>query len=296
MAVEDAQKRIKALRKKIGQIAKLKEKSELSPEEAQKVASEPTLLAEIGALERGEEFTPEEAPATPEAAPAVQEEPPEAAQQEVSVGDGQGGDEPIGEEQPEDDGPRAPSIPPAEAEKRVKALKKKLGQIQKLKDRGTEFTPEEAEKVNGEAAFAAEALELEIGLLEPEPQKAARVLQKKLDQVSKLRTKDKAALTPPEREKVSKEKALKGELDALLANRPVYREARTDTGHSDKVKAAVPAKQADATVGQGEGNLDPSEYAMIAQALRQSEEPDPDGFVQKSSKKANKKTKSQGDE
>mmetsp|Transcript_55711 Transcript_55711/g.158178 ORF Transcript_55711/g.158178 Transcript_55711/m.158178 type:complete len:295 (+) Transcript_55711:66-950(+) len=294
MAGEDAQKRIRALRKKVAQITKLKEKSELSAEETQKVASEPALLAEISAIERGEEFIPE-ADAAPEA-PAVQEEPPEATQQEEeSTGDRQGGDEPGGEDQPEDDKP-VPSLPPAEAEKRIKTLKKKLGQIQKLKERGTELSQEEAEKVGCEGAFVAEALELETGLLEPEAQKTARALQKKLDQISKLRSKDKAALTPAEREKVSKENALKEELDALLAARPVRREAHADMGHSDKVKAAAPAKQANATVNQDENNLDPGEYAMSAQATRQEEEADPDGFVQKSSKKANKKTKSQGDE
>merc|ERR1719330_1288633 len=99
--VADIQKRLRALRKKLVQIEKLKEKSELSPEETAKVASEGELLAEVGALERGEEYHPAPpAPPPAEEAPAAAEEAaPEAAEE-------QGAEEP--EQTPEPEKPEAP--------------------------------------------------------------------------------------------------------------------------------------------------------------------------------------------
>jgi len=225
MAETNTTKRIRALNKKLAQIAKLKERGgELTAEETQKVASEAQLLAELRALERGEEYTPEpekEAPPVVEAAETQgpkQEEPQTApADEEV---------EPPTEAHSK---PPPASLAPADAEKKIKALKKKLGQIQKLKEKGGKLQPEEAEKVSAERGFIIEVMELEISLLEPEAHKNAMGLQKKLEQIGKLKKKS-GQLSAPEREKVSKEKAIKQELESILASRPVYREPKESNG------------------------------------------------------------------
>lgn len=222
MAETDTSKRIRALNKKLAQISKLKEKGgELTAEESQKVASEAQLLAEVGALERGEEFHPpepeKEAPPVVEAAPKQEEAQPAPADEEV---------EPPTEAHSK---PPPASLAPADAEKKIKALKKKLGQIQKLKEKGGKLSPEEAEKVSAEAGFLMEVMELEIGLLEPEAHKHAHGLQKKLEQIGKLKKKT-GQLSAPEREKISKEKAMKQELESILASRPVYREPKESNG------------------------------------------------------------------
>mmetsp|Transcript_29548 Transcript_29548/g.78995 ORF Transcript_29548/g.78995 Transcript_29548/m.78995 type:complete len:338 (+) Transcript_29548:66-1079(+) len=75
----ESQKRIKALRKKLSQIEKLKEKEAdtLTPEEAAKIEGEAKILSEIVAIERGEAMpraVVQEAPA-----PAVEKEAPALA-------------------------------------------------------------------------------------------------------------------------------------------------------------------------------------------------------------------------
>lgn len=230
MAMIDAetQKRIKALRKKVAQIDKLKEKSGLSPEETEKVASEPAILKEIWALENGVPLEPE-VPAVKEE-PKVEEAPPPVAEPEVE------------QEEPEPAEP--PAMEPAEAEKRIKALKKKLVQIQKLKDRGGNFTPEELEKVASEPVIEGEVAMLEIGLLEPEAKKSAMALQKKLNEIKKLKAKG-GQLTSQEREKVSKLASVKREMDQLLAARPVFKQPEKEkpAAPAQVQKAQTPAQQ-----------------------------------------------------
>mmetsp|Transcript_91962 Transcript_91962/g.297588 ORF Transcript_91962/g.297588 Transcript_91962/m.297588 type:complete len:291 (+) Transcript_91962:72-944(+) len=284
MAEVEVQKRIRNLRKKLGQIAKLKEKDELSAEESQKVATEPALLAEVTALEKGEEFVPEPVP-PPAAAPA--EAACDGAGDGAEEAGGGGGDEAGPPEPPEK--PALPALEPAEAEKRIKALKKKLGQITKLKERGGNFTPEEAEKVASEGAFVAEVMELEISLLEPEAQKTAKALRKELDLIRKTKEK-KGQLSPQERGKVAKGPELKKELDALLAARPVYSQPAASNGASKKAPTAKAAPAAPLP-REEEGGLDPSEYAMISQALQEEDDVQEDGFVQKSSRKQKQKQK-----
>jgi|EP00927_Polykrikos_kofoidii_P014523 hypothetical protein len=220
----DVEKRIKALRKKLTQIDKLKSKDNFTPEEKDKIASEPKILAEISALERGEEFEPERfmvvvpavvAPEVPED-PKPQDPPPEI--REIA-------------EPPE---VVLPDISPVEAEKRIRALKKKLAQIHKLKERGGTFSKEENDKIDAEHDLNAEVENLEMNLLEPEAKKTAKAIHKKIDQISKLRKRG-GVLTLPEKEKLSKEAGLRKELAEILATRPVH-------------KDPTPAHQADALV------------------------------------------------
>jgi len=225
MAETDTAKRIRALNKKLAQIAKLKEKGgELTAEESQKVASEAQLLAELRALERGEEYNPEPEKEEPPVVEAAEIQEPKKEEPQTTPADEEV--EPQTEAQAK---PQLASLAPAEAEKKIKALKKKLGQIQKLKEKGGKLQPEEAEKVSAEAGFIMEVMELEISLLEPEAQKNAMGLQKKLEQISKLKKKS-GQLSAPEREKISKEKAMKQELESILASRPVYREPKESNG------------------------------------------------------------------
>jgi len=237
---EDSQKRIKALQKKVVQICKLKEKSGgLTPEETAKVESEAGILKEIRALEKGEVYNPTVAAPAPAAAPAaavpaaangVNGKSPAAVAQQRAVAV-----EPQGEEPEEVEAAPPPDLEPGEAEKRIKNLKKKLQQIQKLKERGGQFSPEEAEKISHESGFLGEVMDLEIGTLPAEAKKIAFGIKKKLDQIKKLKEKNKGSLTAPEKEKISKAKELQQELDKLLASRPVFKE--------DKPKAApAPAK------------------------------------------------------
>lgn len=218
----EVQKRIKALRKKLAQIEKLKEKSQLTPEEAEKVGSEKLVFKEVQALERGvplEEARAEAEPtparkvpqpaAEPAAPPALPAEVPtieEAALAQVP--------------EQEDHEPEPIQITdPIEAEKKIKNLKKKLAQIARLKEKDR-LTEEETAKVAAESAISAEVLELEIGLLEPDQRSTAKALQKKLKDIQKLKSKP-GQLTAPEREKVAKAAGFQRELDALLARRPV---------------------------------------------------------------------------
>jgi len=142
-SVADLEKRIRNLNKKLGQIQKLKEKDadSLDADARSKLESESALLAEVKALERQLKNggAPEPAPAAAKAAPAA------AAPQE----------------------PAAPAEPPAEPvdkEKRVKQIRKKLAQIEKLKEKGgSELDSEALSKVNAEAELMAELAALEGG-------------------------------------------------------------------------------------------------------------------------------------
>jgi len=128
------EKRLRTLRKKIAQIEKLKARGgDFTPEESEKLSSEADTLAEIAALEKGETWAQPERAAPPEPEP-------------VQV--------PVPEPTPAPAPAPAPTTAeeitdPADAEKKIKALKKKLVQIAKLKEK-SELSPEEAEKVASE--------------------------------------------------------------------------------------------------------------------------------------------------
>jgi len=225
MADADAQKRIKALNKKLGQIAKLKEKDQLTQEETEKVSSGSNILKEIRALERGESLEQAHAPAAKPAAPAKQPEEvspsaqsdegasPQAASETEAVREAPAA-APVEEEAAAEE--EKPQLEPAEAEKRIKAVRKKLAQIEKLQEKGPNLLPEEKEKVSRKAGFEAEIRELELNLLDPEERKNAFTIQKKLDQIRKLKEKG-GQLNAQEREKVNKQAALKKELDEIMA-------------------------------------------------------------------------------
>jgi len=171
MADGDAavQKRLKALRKKLAQIEKLEGKGgSLSPEEAEKVSAKADIEAEITVLEaKGDEPEPTSAPAptpAPKATPVV------AAVPEVAA-------EPVKQPAPEEviSITEAPPVEEAPAEvvseqlqvggpealKRIKNLKKKLAQINKLKEKGGDLSVEEAEKVASEESILSEIAVLE---------------------------------------------------------------------------------------------------------------------------------------
>jgi len=171
MASIEVDKRIKALKKKLSQIQKLKEKDgKLTPEEAEKLASEANVLAELTGLENGEDVAhSSKEPPKENSSAGVQEDP----ESEEGAGD-------------QGNSPAQPEVPPAEAEKRIRALKKKLVQITKLKERGGPYSAEQEEKLTSEPKLIFECTELEINLLDPEAKKNARSIQKKLDQIKKL--------------------------------------------------------------------------------------------------------------
>mmetsp|Transcript_57840 Transcript_57840/g.134731 ORF Transcript_57840/g.134731 Transcript_57840/m.134731 type:complete len:627 (+) Transcript_57840:89-1969(+) len=243
---EDVLKRIKALRKKLSQIEKLKARGgQYTEEEATKIKGESKILAEIQALEKGEEVAAFDEAGGQEEAPPEAKPDPEDGEADVSAS-------------------KEPDLAPAEAEKRIRGLKKKLGQIQKLKERGGGYSKEESEKVSSEPSLLAECTELEIKLLEPEARKTARNLQKKLDQISKLRAKG-GQLTPQEREKVGKEASLKKEFAELLAARVPVKEPAAQVEQSPTPDAkAAPKAQAVA-----------QKQAPVAEVKPQPQQPQP---------------------
>jgi len=237
MASMEADKRMKALKKKLTQIQKLKEKQgKLTPEEAEKLSSEASILAELAGLENGEEVAHSSAgPPTNENSGGGVKEDPES-------------EEGAGEQE---NSPAQPEVPPAEAEKRIRALKKKLVQITKLKERGGKYSAEEEEKLAAEPKLIYESTELEINLLDPENKKNAKSIQKKLDQIKKLQER-KGQLSQQEKAKIAKDKPLKQELADILAARvPVKepKEAEPDKKpEPEKQKAISPPVQKTAPV------------------------------------------------
>mmetsp|Transcript_98451 Transcript_98451/g.195258 ORF Transcript_98451/g.195258 Transcript_98451/m.195258 type:complete len:661 (-) Transcript_98451:161-2143(-) len=157
MDAADAEKRLRTVRKKLQQIEKLKEKSgQLDEDARKKLESEPELQREAAALELqvgggGGSTTdvpppkaPEPPPPTKQAAKSKPKEvsaPPAKAQEAVPVS-----------------APRAPQAAPEaertgpslEQEKQIQKLKKKLGQIAKLKEKGGTLDPEAQQKLDSE--------------------------------------------------------------------------------------------------------------------------------------------------
>jgi len=197
----ESEKRIKAVKKKLGQIEKLKEKDpeELDAEATAKMASEKELKAELQALERGEAVARVEVPQAP-----VEKwlEPP----------------------------PKVPLVG-EEKEKRVKGLQKKLDQIQGLKEKEPSTLDADAKgKIANEGALRKELRELDGPSVEEakeeqdavqsdleaekhEIEKKIRALNKKLESVAKLKKLD--SLTAEEQAKVDQEATLAKEKTAL---------------------------------------------------------------------------------
>merc|ERR1711920_128113 len=149
------------------------------------VASEPSLRAEIAALERGEVYDPEKAPEVPET----------FSPQENRI------------ELPTD---------PAEVEKRVKNLKKKIQQIETLKEKGGVLDADAKAKIASHRKLVQEVAALERGDSEVvfdelvEAQKRMKAIKKKLDAIAKL--KESNNLDADGQAKLANEKALKKEL------------------------------------------------------------------------------------
>lgn len=143
-AHEEIEKRIRAVNKKLKQIKDLKEKSvdQLDDAAREKIASEPTLQKELAALEA--QKSGRAAPAAPAPAAAAVDAP----EPEVKV---------------EEEAPApAPALSDEEKEKRIKAIKKKISQIEKLKEKDLASLDAEAQaKVASEGELLAELARLE---------------------------------------------------------------------------------------------------------------------------------------
>jgi len=129
-------KKIKALNKKLQQIAALKGKGGLDPEAQAKVDREPLIKKQIACLKEGKDLPDENDDEEPPAPP------PEPAEGSKTV---------------------ALPADPAEREKRVKALKKKLAQITALKEKDGPLDKEAQEKVDSERTLLREVAALEAG-------------------------------------------------------------------------------------------------------------------------------------
>lgn len=133
---QQRQKKIKALNKKLQQIAALKEKGgELDADAQAKIGKEPLLRKQIEALKAGKE------------PPAHEDELPPKPKPIEMV-------EPEGVKLPEN---------AEERQKRVKVLKKKLSQIAALKAKGGSLDKEEQDKVASERLVVREIEALESG-------------------------------------------------------------------------------------------------------------------------------------
>lgn len=196
---DEAQKRMRNINKKLQQIAKLKEKgNELTPEELGKVRGEPKLLKELACLKNGEAYESD-------------------------------GEEPVS---------TFKGLPtdPAEVEKKVKALKKKLEQIDALKKKAKSgvLDADAKAKIDSEHMIKQEIAALEAGenkiefkeksldeqLQEHQEQKhelerRMKAIKKKLDQVATLKKKDEGSLDNDAKQKLAGEKDLKKELSEV---------------------------------------------------------------------------------
>eukprot|EP00927_Polykrikos_kofoidii_P077020 TRINITY_DN74012_c0_g1_i1.p1 TRINITY_DN74012_c0_g1~~TRINITY_DN74012_c0_g1_i1.p1 ORF type:complete len:646 (-),score=197.87 TRINITY_DN74012_c0_g1_i1:121-2004(-) len=181
MQSAECEKKIKAVKKKLGQIEKLKEKSssDLDAAAREKIESEATLRQELASLEA--EKWGDSAPAsepTPPPAPAKKAAPPPAQDQEETPEPASKGKSkkkavkeivPVEEAEPPKQvevavaAPAAPTGPSPEQEKRLKNLRKKIQQIDKLKGRSGTLDPEAQEKVASEAEILREIAALEKG-------------------------------------------------------------------------------------------------------------------------------------
>lgn len=171
----DVEKRMKTLKKKLGQIQKLQERGgNFNKEEEEKLLSETSLKDELASLESGNCVSNGSVPfecaargkvnsnIAPENALEVCTSKQGAQSQTASTPF----DPPKRGPQPEqteskvvDDAPIESK--PVDLAKRIRALKKKLDQIQKLKERGGKFTKEESDKLACEPILQEELAALE---------------------------------------------------------------------------------------------------------------------------------------
>eukprot|EP00933_Yihiella_yeosuensis_P076160 TRINITY_DN8579_c0_g4_i1.p1 TRINITY_DN8579_c0_g4~~TRINITY_DN8579_c0_g4_i1.p1 ORF type:complete len:256 (+),score=129.55 TRINITY_DN8579_c0_g4_i1:71-838(+) len=239
----EIEKRVKALNKKLKQIETLKEKDEASLDDAarEKVASEKALKQEVKSLEAqlksGAATAPKAAPKAAAAAGYAAAKAPVAAA-----------------------APAEPAAPAAaepqqlsdeDKAKRIKAINKKLRDIDRLREKGTENLDAEAKaKVAAEAALQNELAALEgragdvvvLGedgapandphrsmrskALEPPPpdiiiycddetEKRFKALQKKLRDIGKLREKPPEQLDKLQKDKLTQEEGLIKEIQDI---------------------------------------------------------------------------------
>lgn len=156
----ELEKRARALKKKLGQIQNLKEKddADLDASAREKMASEASILKELAEIDQelGGSSKPAPAPAQAAPKPAAKPEAKPAAKPAAAPAPAPAPAPALAAE--DEEGP-----PPAEAEKRIKALKKKLQQIEKLKNRGGDLDAEARQKVASEAEILREIDCLEKG-------------------------------------------------------------------------------------------------------------------------------------
>lgn len=175
--------KMKAINKKLQQIEKLKLKDGLDTEAAKKVASEPSLRKKLAALERGEDIADSD-----DEVEVKEQAKPQQAQQAAA---GFQGIE--GVALPED---------AEERKKKIRALQKKLRDIEALKLKGGILDKQAKEKRDGEQRIIQELAALEEGksvfVLDEAAEQAAqkmelekqiKKLQKKLEQIATLKGK-----------------------------------------------------------------------------------------------------------
>eukprot|EP00443_Scrippsiella_acuminata_P037677 CAMPEP_0115348614 /NCGR_PEP_ID=MMETSP0270-20121206/95495_1 /TAXON_ID=71861 /ORGANISM="Scrippsiella trochoidea, Strain CCMP3099" /LENGTH=637 /DNA_ID=CAMNT_0002770589 /DNA_START=14 /DNA_END=1928 /DNA_ORIENTATION=- len=157
---EELEKKLRNLRKKLAQIDKLKEKDQAELDDAarEKVASEPSLRKEADELAKQSQ---PEAPLRRQQHQQVLQQSQKLPAKPAAASAGAPAKAKIAAVEPS-----PPSAPPADAEKRIKNIKKKLQQIDKLKQRAAEgeaLDPEAQQKVESEAELKREVAALEAG-------------------------------------------------------------------------------------------------------------------------------------
>mmetsp|Transcript_106863 Transcript_106863/g.195891 ORF Transcript_106863/g.195891 Transcript_106863/m.195891 type:complete len:407 (-) Transcript_106863:107-1327(-) len=223
---QERKSRIRALNKKLQQIEKLKAKGgALDPEAAAKVASEPELRRQVDCLERGEDPMAALEKLEEEKAALEKEKAEETKEEEAKE------EEP--KEEPKEEEPKVEEKPlpedPTDRQKRLRTLRKKLQDIERLKGREGALDVEALAKVESEQLYLQEVAALEAGSMvfvfdedaahaakKDEAEKKLKKLNKRLEQIQELKNKgtelDSEALA-----KVESEQALKKEIHQLQA-------------------------------------------------------------------------------
>jgi len=214
--------KMRAINKKLTQIEKLKTKANLDKDEQAKIASEAKLRQKLAAVEAGQDYESDDDEDAASPAPA----PPtngtaNGTKKPQDSGDNYENDTAASVKLPTD---------PAEVEKRLKNLKKKLQQIAKLKEKGGALDEEALQKIASEHRINQEVAALEAGKDEVvfvekgdeevkfELEKKLKNVNKKLEQIEKLK-KD-GGLDADAQAKVNSESGLRkeaGELQRQIA-------------------------------------------------------------------------------
>ncbi|CAE8595361.1 unnamed protein product [Polarella glacialis] len=192
---EEIEKRIKALSKKLTQIEFLKEKSpdQLDADAREKMASEPSLQKELAALEVQKAGGPAPAPAPVAIAPAPVAAAPAPAPAPVAA---------------EEDG----LLSEEEKEKRIKAIKKKLAQIDKLKEKDSSSLD-----VDAKAKLASEAeLQEDLASLEGRAEGRPKVVTSKKPPAPAAAKEAKASKDPHAAERAKALESPSADLGLLL--------------------------------------------------------------------------------